>query len=74
MFEEVQKVLLFFSFALWQVLNIEELMKPKLEEEREKVVDAAREEALENAIALVKQRLKEQMELEQQAKEDTGKE
>ena len=49
-------------------------MKPKLEEERTKVVDAAREEALENAIALVKQRLKEQMELEQQAKEDTGKE
>lgn len=45
-------------------------MKPKLEEERRKVVEAAREEALENAIALVKQKVREQLELEQQAKED----
>ena len=47
-------------------------MKPKLEEERRKVVEAAREEALENAIALVKQKVREQLELEQQAKEDVG--
>ena len=46
-------------------------MKPKLDEERKRIVDAAREEALENAIALVKQKIREQIELEQQAKEET---
>lgn len=50
---------------------MDELMKPKLDEERKKVVDAAREEALENAIALVKQKIREQIELEQQVQEET---
>ena len=51
---------------------MDKLMQPKIDEERKKIVDAAREEALENAIALVKQKIREQMELEQQAKEEAG--
>ena len=48
-------------------------MKPKLAEEKAKQVEAARQEALENAIVVVKQKLKDQMEAEKAAaKTDTG--
>ncbi len=58
---------------MFKILDMDKLMQPKIDEERKKIVDAAREEALENAIALVKQKIREQMELEQQAKEEAGK-
>ncbi len=51
------------------MLDIDELIKPRIEEERRKQVDAAREEALEHAIATVKAKLQE---LADQAKEETG--
>ena len=63
------KIYILFYF---KVLDMDKLMQPKIDEERKKIVDAAREEALENAIALVKQKIREQMELEQQAKEEAG--
>ena len=48
-------------------------MKPKLAEEKAKQVEAARQEALENAIAVVKQKIKDQLEAEKAAtKTDTG--
>ena len=53
-----------------QVLDIDELIKPRIEEERQKQANTAREEALENAIATVKQRLRDQQEVELTKTED----
>ena len=52
---------------------MDELMKPRLEEEKKKQVEQARVETLENAIAIVKQKIKDQQEAEKQAaKSETG--
>lgn len=43
---------------------MDELIKPRMEAEKQKLVEAAREEALENAISAVKAKIKEEQELE----------
>ncbi len=53
---------------LLQVMDMDEIMKPKLEEERTRVVETARQEALESAIAQVKQKVEEQLEQDRIAK------
>lgn len=49
------------------------LIKPRLEEEKRKNIQQTKEEATENAITTVKQKIKEQMEAEQAAREAEGK-
>lgn len=49
------------------------LIKPRLEEEKRKNIQQTKEEATENAITTVKQKIKEQMEAEQVAREAEGK-
>ena len=64
---ELWKVSVYFKpywLLHFQVLDIDELVKPRIDEERAKQVEAAREEALDNAIATVKARLRDQMEQE----------
>ena len=56
------------------VLNMDELIQPKLEEERANMLQQVRDEATENAIIMVKQRLKEQMDVEAAQKEETTEE
>ena len=48
---------------------MDEFIKPKIEEERQRIVDQVREEATENAIITVRSKLKDQWEAEQQQKE-----
>ena len=45
-----------------KVLDIDELMKPKFEDERKKIVEQARKEATEQAIVTVRNKLKEEQE------------
>ena len=45
-----------------KVLDIDELIKARMEEEKKKVVEAAREEAVENAIVVIKAKIKEELE------------
>ena len=52
-----------------QVLDMNELIKPRLEVEKKKAVEQAKKDATEGAIAQVKAKIKEQLEAEQAAKE-----
>ena len=53
-----------------QVLKVEELVKPRMAEEKRKMVQQVREETTEAAIATVKAKLKEQAEAEAAAREE----
>jgi F0F1-type ATP synthase membrane subunit b/b' len=53
---------------------MDELIKPKIEEEKDKMLQQVKDEAVENAIIAVKQRIKEQMDAEAAAKEETTEE
>ena len=44
------------------MLDIQELIKPRLAQEKEKQLDTAREEALEQAITTVKNKIREELE------------
>ena len=55
-----------------QVLDMDELIKVKLATEQQKQVEQAREEATENAISVVTQRLKEAAEAEAAQQEATA--
>lgn len=48
------------------------LMKPKMEEEKQKYIAEQKKEATENAISTVKMKIKEKMEAEQAAREAEG--
>ena len=52
-----------------QVINMNEFIKPKMEEAKKKLLDQIKEEATENAVVAVRNKLKEQWEQEQQQKE-----
>jgi len=49
-----------------------ELVKPRLEEEKKKAVQTARDEATESAITTIRQKIKEQFDAEQAAREAEG--
>jgi adenylate/nucleoside-diphosphate kinase len=49
---------------------VEELIKPRMEEERKKMVEQVRKDATESAIQTVKAKLKEQLEAEHAAREE----
>ena len=48
------------------------LIKPKMEEEKQKYIAEQKKEATENAISTVKMKIKEKMEAEQAAREAEG--
>lgn len=50
-----------------QVLNMEKLIKPKLEEEKRKQLDTLRKEATDTAIVTVKTKLREELEAQKAA-------
>ncbi|KAK3580661.1 hypothetical protein CHS0354_017936, partial [Potamilus streckersoni] len=52
-----------------KVLDMDAMIKPRLEEEKKKNLKQARDEATENAINQVKAKIKEQIEAEQAARE-----
>lgn len=50
-----------------QVLNMTELIKPRMAEEKEKAMQQVRDEATEAAVTTVKAKIKEQMDAEAEA-------
>ena len=56
--------------SLSQVLKVEELVKPRMAEEKHKMVQQVREETTEAAITTIKTKLKEQAEAEAAAREE----
>ena len=59
-------------FKFLQVLDMDVLIKPKMEEEKQKYIAEQKKEATENAISTVKMKIKEKMEAEQAAREAEG--
>lgn len=63
--------ILWATTFLWeQVLKVEEIIKPSLKEEKEKLLHKVKTETTEAAIQAIKTKIKEQLEAEMQAKEE----
>lgn len=55
---------------MWQVLKVEEIIKPRMADEKRKMIRQVREETTETAIVAVKTKLREQAEAEAAAREE----
>lgn len=56
-----------------QVLDMDAIIQPHLDEEKKRFLEKTKEDATETAITTVKLKMKEQMEAEQAAREAEGK-
>lgn len=52
---------------------MDELIKPRMEEEKKKLIQQTRDETTETSLTAVRQKIKEQFESEQAAREAEGK-